>query len=272
MASVLHQETHADGSVTTEARGALWLMGLNRPKKLNGLTPKMFGELKAAYRHLEEDDTLRVGILFAHGDHFTAGLDLPKFAEQFASGADFAGAGEPDAIDPFARFGRPRTKPLITAVRGITFTAGIELMLAGDIVVAAEDCRFAQIEPKRGIMAVGGASFRFVERAGWGNAMKLLLTAEEFDAAEAYRCGLVQDVVPAGRDLDRAVEIAEAIAANAPLAVRATLANARLYAKEGEAAAVAEFADINKKLANTQDFQEGVASFKEKRPPRFEGR
>lgn len=261
-----------DGRITLETDGALLLIGIDRPEKLNGFTPSMFEELAAAYERLDADPDIRVGVTYAHGPHFTAGLDLPKFADRFRSGADFAASDKAGVIDPFARFGRPRRKPLLCAVRGICFTAGIELMLAADIVIAAEDCRFAQLEPKRGIMAVGGATYRFIERAGWGNAMRLLLTGMEFDAREAYRLGLVQEIAPVDEDIDRAIELARVIADNAPLAIAATLANARTYVAHGEATAAADFASISRKLAMSEDFKEGVASFREKRPARFEGR
>ena len=103
------------------------------------------------------------------------------------------------SVDPLSLRPPIRTKPLVCAVQGICFTLGIELMLAADIVVAADDCRFAQIEVKRGIMPAGGATIRMVERAGWGNAQRYLLTGDEFGAAEALRLGFVQEVVPAGQ-------------------------------------------------------------------------
>ncbi|MEM7569847.1 MAG: crotonase/enoyl-CoA hydratase family protein [Pseudomonadota bacterium] len=258
-----------DGSITVEVDGGVLCMGLNRAEKLNGLTPHMFEELEAAYRQLEEDDNLRCGLLFAHGKHFTAGLDLPKFVGKFSGSGDFARYGE---LDIYNRYGHGRTKPLITAVNGITYTAGLELMLASDIAIAADDCRFAQMEPKRGLMAVGGATYRFIERGGWGNGMKWLLTGDEFNAEEAYRIGLVQEVVPAGEEYDHALGLAKTIASRAPLAVQATLENARVFALHGEDAAAQQFAGVQQKLANTKDFQEGVQSFIEKRQAQFTGK
>ncbi len=261
-------DRHADGQVTTEQRGHVYLMGLDRPEKLNGLTPKMFDELTVAYNELEDNNDLWVGVLFAHGKHFTAGLDLPKFVKAMKEGVS---ASANEGVDVYALRNKS-SKPIVSAVQGITFTAGIEMMLATDIVIAADDCRFSQLEPKRGLMAMGGATVRFVERAGWGNAMYHLLTSDEFDAAEAHRCGFVQEIVPAGQQLDRAIAIAETIAEGAPLAVRATKANSRKYIEEGEAAALAEFPETRKHLSHTDDFTEGVASFKEKRTPKFSGR
>lgn len=256
-----------DGNITVEIIDGVIAIGLDRAAKYNGLTPNMFKQLEAAYNRMESDDAIRCGLLFAHGKHFTAGLELPKFEDKFGSG-DFADTHEPDV---FNLRGESRTKPLITAVQGITFTAGIELMLAGDIVIAADDCRFSQLEPKRGLMAVGGATYRFIERGGWGNGMKWLLTGDEFDVQEAYRIGLVQEIVPAGTQYDRALELAKTIAQRAPLAVQATLANAREYALKGEDACVSQFNDIQIRLANSKDFAEGVQSFVERRDAKFSG-
>ncbi len=145
-------------------------------------------------------------------------------------------------------------------------------MLAADVVIAASDCRFSQLEVKRGIMATGGATIRIAERAGLGNAMLHLLTGDEFDAAEALRMGLVQRVVAPGEELACAMAIAEKIAAQAPLAVRATRSNVLLAFEDGPARALARFEEIQRGLANSDDAAEGVRSFVEKRAARFTGR
>ena len=124
-------------------------------------------------------------------------------------------------------------RTLVAAVQGICFTLGIELMLASDIVVAASDCRFAQIEVKRGIMPSAGATIRMTERAGLGNALQYLLTGDEFNAETALRLGFVQEVVAPGSERQRAIEIATLISEQAPLAVAATLANARKAVFDG---------------------------------------
>ncbi len=258
-----------EGTISVEVRNHVLLIGFNRPEKYNGYTPKMAKELTAAFTQLDENDELRCGVIFGHGDHFTAGLDLPKWTERMEAGG--RRDGEHNVIDPMG-FGRACRKPIITACHGITFTLGIELALAGDIVIAAEDCRFSQLEPKRGIHATGGATIRFVDRGGWGNAMYHLLTADEFDAAEAYRIGIVQEVVPSGTQLDRAIEIAEQIAELAPLAVQETKASSRRYIVEGFDAAVAAFGSTQKVLLASEDAKEGVQSFIERRTAVFEGR
>jgi enoyl-CoA hydratase len=149
---------------------------------------------------------------------------------------------------------------------------GIELMLGADIVVAADNCRFSQMEVQRGIMATGGATLRMAERAGLGNAMLHLLTGDEFGSAEALRLNFVQRVVPVGQELDEALRIAGAIADQAPLAVAATRLNALKAIEQGPMAAMEEFIEVQRRLSNSEDAAEGVRSFVEKRPARFHGR
>jgi enoyl-CoA hydratase len=260
--------SNEEGSITTEVRGHILLIGLNRPEKYNGYTPTMAKQLVAAMTRLDEEDDLFVGVLFGHGPHFTAGLDLPKWTGRMAQEGDHEATE--DRLDVVG-LGRGCRKPIVTAAHGITFTLGIELAIAGDIVVAADDCRFSQLEPKRGIHATGGATIRFVQRGGWGNAMYHLLTSDEFDAEEAKRIGLVQEIVPAGKQLDRAIEIAESIAACAPLAVQATKASSRLFVEEGFDAAVAALAPAQKRLLASEDAKQGVQSFVERRRANFKG-
>ncbi|HXZ51696.1 MAG TPA: crotonase/enoyl-CoA hydratase family protein [Burkholderiales bacterium] len=259
----------ADGRIARALEDGLFLIGIDRPAKLNGFTPKMMRELGQAYTAYERESAARCALVYAEGAHFTAGLDLPKMAPHL--GAERLPAGEGD-IDPFGLRAPFRSKPVVFAVHGICYTLGIELMLAADVVVASSDCRFAQLEVRRGLMPTGGATLRMPERAGWGNAMRWLLTGEEFDAATALRLGFVQEVVPAGRQLERAREIARAIAAQAPLAVAAVIANARSAAREGAPAAIAQFGAAQRALLASEDFQEGLRSFRDKNAPRFRGR
>jgi enoyl-CoA hydratase len=261
----------AETKITTERRGHLFLMGLNRPDKRNAFDVEMFLQLAAAYGELQRDDQLRCGVLFAHGDHFTGGLDLPQWGPIFAGGQPLA---LPDgSLDPFALDEtRLLQKPVIIAVQGICLTVGLELLLACDVRVAAADTRFAQIEIKRGIYPVGGATVRFVQEIGWGNAMRYLLTGDEFSADEAYRLGLVQQVVPAGEQYHAAIALAETIAAQAPLGVYATLASARLARREGERAAFVRLLPDLLPLMQSEDAQEGVLSFIQRRQAQFKGR
>ena len=266
-----HAETHPDGSIDSTVQGSLLLIAINRPAKRNGFTPKMFRELGEAYTRLDADAALRVGVLHAIGAHFTAGLDLPSIAPLMRRGEKVAPMGLVDPLDLGLPGYQRRTKPMVVAVKGITYTLGIELMLAADIVVAADDCRFSQLEVKRGIMATGGATLRMAERAGLGNAMLHLLTGDEFGSAEALRLNFVQRVVPAGQELVEAVKIATAIAAQAPLAVVATRLNVLKAVEHGPLVAMHDFMDVQQRLSNSEDASEGVASFVEKRDARFTG-
>ena len=260
-----------EGCITCDVQGEVLLIGIDRPAKRNGFTPAMMVALAEAYTRLDDDPALRVGVLHAHGDHFTAGLDLPSFAPLMQRGERAVPFGLVDPTD----LGRPgyrrRQKPLVVAVKGITFTLGIELMLAADIVVAADNARFSQLEVRRGIMATGGATLRMAERAGLGNALLHLLTGDEFDSAEALRLHFVQRVVPAGQELDEALRIARAIALQAPLAVVATRLNAVKALEQGPLVAMGEFETVQQRLSHSEDAREGVRSFIEKRPPRFTG-
>jgi enoyl-CoA hydratase/carnithine racemase len=254
--------------ITVERRGHLLLVGLDRPQKRNAFDVGMFTAISRAWAVLNDDDELRVGVLFAHGDHFTGGLDLAEWAPVFAGGrlpiAD-------DAIDPFGLQGRRLAKPVVAAVQGICFTVGIELMLAADVRVAARDTRFGQIEVRRGIYPVGGATIRMPREIGWANAMRWLLTGDELSADEALRIGLIQEVVEPGRQLERALELAERIAAQAPLGVRATLRSSRLAIDDEAEAARRLLPDLQPIMAS-DDAREGLQSFLERRPARFSGR
>jgi len=257
------------GQVSTERRGHLLIICIDRPEKRNGFTPKMFTELAAAYTQLEQDSELRCGVLCAAGDHFTAGLDMPTIVPLRREGRALLPTSE---VDPFNLRPPLRSKPVVAAMKGVCFTVAIELMLAADLVIAAENCRFSQLEVKRGIMAGCGATFRMPERAGWGNAMKYLLTGDEFDAREALRMNFVQEVVAVGQELPRAIELAERICKQAPLAVQATMENARVAHTHGWQTAFMQIAAVQKTLYNSEDAKEGVQSFVEKREARFTGR
>ena len=258
-----------EGRVTTERHGHVLLIGLDRIAKRNAFDKAMLRALGEAYGELDRDPDLRAGVLFAHGDHFTTGLELTQFAGTLGQGVQELHEGE---FDPTAVQGSRLTKPMVCAVQGYCWTVGIELMLATDIRIAASNTRFAQIEIKRGIYPIGGATIRFVREAGWGNAMRYLLTGDEFDAAEAYRIGLVQEIVEPGQQLIRAEAIAQTIAQQAPLGVRATLASARLAISAGEEEAMRRLAPDLAPIMQSEDVKEGVLSFVERRQANFKGR
>jgi enoyl-CoA hydratase/carnithine racemase len=244
-------------------------MGLNRPAKRNAFNVEMLEELGRAYERLERDDNLRVGVVYAEGDTFTGGLDLAEIGPRLMDGTlDWPD----DARNPWRNDGRPWTKPVVAAAHGRCLTLGIELLLASDVRIASADARFAQLEVQRGIYPFGGATTRLPRDAGWGNAMRWLLTGDEFDAAEALRIGLVQEVVEPGQQRDRAIELAERIATrSAPLAVRTTLAAAQRANRDGEQAAEDRFVGDVVALFKTSDGAEGIKAFIERRQPRFSG-
>ena len=264
--------TPSETAVTVERRGNVLLIGLNRPEKRNAFNIALLEQLAAAYHELEDDEEIRCGVLFGHGAHFTGGLDLAEVGPLVREGRLDDLFSGPGRRDPW-RKDNVWTTPLIAAVQGWVMTLAIELLLAADIRIAASDARFAQLEIRRGIYAFGGATIRLPRDAGWGNAMRWLLTGEEYDAAEAHRIGLVQEVVEPGRQLERAIELAEMIAAqSAPLGVKATLASAHRARLQGEAAAFARLDVDMADLFETDDGREGLASFVERREARFTGR
>lgn len=243
-------------------------IGLDRAAKRNAFDLPLWNGLCLAYGELDRDPELRVGVLHALGDHFTGGLDLVQWAPIFQAGKFPVPDG---GLDPLGLVGPRLRKPIVAAVQGICFTIGIELMLATDIRIAARSARFGQIEIKRGIYPVGGATIRFPREVGWANAMRYLLTADEFDAAEAFRIGFIQEVVDDGL-LERALALASRIAAQAPLGVYATLVSSRAALAESEAAAAARLLpDLNPIMA-TEDVQEGLRAFVERRPGQFRGK
>jgi enoyl-CoA hydratase len=256
--------------VTVDRDGHILLIGLNRTDKRNAADWQLLSELSLAYGELDRDPELRCGLVYAHGDHFTGGLDLADVAPRIgADGLDIVPEG---GINPWQVSGQAITKPVVMAVQGICLTLGIELVLASDIAVAAEGTTFAQIEVGRGILPFGGATIRFPRAVGWGNAMRWILTGDTFDAAEALRIGLVQEVVPNGEQFDRALQIARRVAAQAPLAVQAALANARLAVREGDAAAEGQLQPELVRLIQTEDSQIGMQAFVNRSEASFVGK
>src|ERR1700720_481051 len=222
-------------TVSLERDGHVLLIGLNRPEKRNAFTLAMLADLSRAYAQLESDDSLRAGVLFAHGEHFTAGLDLIDVSPAITSGTDLLPEG---GRDPWRLDGTWST-PLVAAAHGRCLTLGIELLLAADIRIAAAGTRFAQIEVRRGIYPFGGATLRLPRETGWGNATRWMLTGDELDATAAHRIGVVQEIPPDGAAaVSRACGIAQPIAESAaPLGVKAVLASAHLARDQGDAVA-----------------------------------
>jgi enoyl-CoA hydratase/carnithine racemase len=255
------------GTVRTEVDGRIFKIVVDNVAKKNAFTPDMMAELSNAFTAFDGDDALWVAVLAFAGEHTTAGLDMPKFFGPNAERRD----SPPGNVDPFA-LKRRTLKPVVAAVQGLCLTVGIEMMLAADIVIAADTSRFCQMESKRGIAPLGGAHFRFLTRTGWGNAMYHLMLCDEFDAQRALQIGLVQEVVPAGQQIARATEIAHRIAGNAPIGIRAMKEAALKFIQAGEAMAIAGIPAIHAAVMGTEDAKEGIRSFVERREAQFQGR
>lgn len=256
-------------TLTFVVEGHVALIGLNRPEKRNAFNIKMLHELAQAYTRLEDDDQLWCGVLFAHGDHFTAGLDLAEVGPAVSSGAPLF---PENTVDPLGLSGRPRDTPVICAIQGWSLTIGIELALASDINLAAEGAKFSQMEIKRGIMPFGGATMRFPQRAGWGNAMRYLLTGDTFGPEVAKELGLIQEITTKEDLLGKAQELAQKVAKQAPLGVQATMRSARMSVEQGFEAARDVLIDEARKLMESEDAAEGLMSFVERREANFKGK
>ncbi|MGY4623356.1 crotonase/enoyl-CoA hydratase family protein [Bradyrhizobium sp. USDA 4486] len=255
------------GQIRTEEHGHVLKIIIDNPTKKNAFSPQMMSQLSDAVTQLDRVENYWAGVICAEGNDFTAGLDMPKFfgpkAEKLKE--------KPDNIDAFALKRRCR-KPIVTAVQGIVYTIGIEMMMAGDIVVAASDSRFCQMEAKRGIAPLGGAHFRYLTRAGWGDAMYHLLLCDEFNAERAHKIGFVQEVVEPGKQIERAMEIAQTIAKNAPLGIQVTKEAALKFIETGERAAIDYIPTVKDRVFSSQDMLEGIQSFVERRAAVFKGR
>ena len=255
------------GKVSREIRGSLCLIGLDRVTKRNAFDSHLIHDLSRALTEYEDHPELRCAVIFAHGDHFTAGLDLVELQPKLSSSIF---SYDEQQINPWGTSGRQRKKPVIVAVQGYCYTAGIELMLNADIVISQDNTQFAQMEVQRGILPFGGATVRFVQAAGWTKAMRYLLTGDAFDAQTALDLNLINEITTEA-PLNRAIELAERIAQAAPLAVQATLASAKEAAEQGAETAFSNLQQHLTPLLKTQDVQEGVMAMLQRRAPEFKG-
>ncbi|MCP5326451.1 MAG: crotonase/enoyl-CoA hydratase family protein [Oceanospirillaceae bacterium] len=256
--------------VLIEKRGHILDICLNRPEKYNALSFAMYQDMAYAYGEFAEDKNLRVAVIHANGDHFCAGLQLDDWASVFANGKGVQlKAGQKD---PFGIAGEAVNKPVIIALQGISFTCAVELMLNADIRIAADNCRFAQLEVQRGFHACGGATLRLPMEIGWGNAQRYLLTGDEWNAAQALQWGLVQEVLPASEILTKSMQIAERICKAAPLGVQGSLKSSRYLRAALEKEAIHNmFRDLQPIMAS-QDMQEGISAYLQRREPNYTGK
>jgi enoyl-CoA hydratase len=260
----------ATTKLTVERRGQIVLIGINRPTIQNRIDPETFQALAKAYYQYDHDSSLRAAVLFGHGDNFSRGIDVDGFKAIVTSGKPrISGDG---LIDPLGKRGPALTKPLIVAVHGDTWNMADELFLTADIRIAAEDTNFGQDEVSHGRFPGGGATIRFPREAGWGNAMRYILTGDHWTAKEAYRMGTVQEVAATPQSaLDKAIEIANKVAASGPLGIKTALASAHLAIDATEADALSKLEAQYGALYRTQDFLEGRKAEAEGRAPVYHG-
>ena len=254
-----------DVELVVERRDGVLVLRLNRPEARNALSPTLVRELGAALLAADGDDDVRAVVIVGTGDRaFCAGMDLRAF-----SGDDGPEPGFDTDYVAFLRDGIG--KPVIGAANATAVAGGFELLLACDLVVAAEGARFGLPEVKRGLFAAGGGT-QLTRRVPMAIALELGLTGIQIDAARSRELGLVNRVVPAGEELESALELAGLIAANGPLAVRVTkrLMVSAAYATRGEAWDQRDA--VFDEVFQSDDAHEGATAFVEKREPVWTGR
>lgn len=252
-----------------EKKGHLAYVTLNRPDRLNAISPDTSKDLLDAFTDFKEDDDLWVAILTGAGDRaFSAGADLRVMAETLASGEGLR------FKVPFAGITRDFQcwKPIIAAINGFCLAGGFELALASDIRIAAEHATFGLPEPKWAIMPGAGGSQRLPRMVPFAFAMELMLSGERYDAQTALRFGLVSRVVPADQLMATAEQVAEKIMECGPLAVRAAKEAAFRGLDMSLEEGLALEAELFQRITASEDAREGTQAFSEKRKPQYKGR
>jgi enoyl-CoA hydratase len=250
--------------VLVERRGGVQVITINRPEAKNALNGAVAQAVADAADELDADPDLRVAVLTGSGGNFSAGMDLKAFLR-----------GESPALKGRGLCGitqTPPRKPLIGAVEGWALAGGFELLLACDLVVAADTAKFGVPEVKRALVAGAGAALLLTRRVPFALALELLLTGDPIDADRAATMGLVNQVVPAGEALPAAIRLAERIAENGPLAVAATKAIARGSGDWTTEQGWKEQTVLMQPVFTSEDAREGATAFAEKRSPVWKGR
>ncbi len=255
-----------------ERRGHVLIVTMNRPHARNALTGPMMAIMRQAWDEADADPDIRVAVLTGAGSAFCAGADLVQMTAA-PPGDSFQKNAELDlsVIEALLK-GRRLTKPLIAAVEGAAVAGGTEILQATDIRIAGASARFGISEARWGLFPLGGSAVRLVRQIPYAIAADLLLTGRHIRADEALRIGLIGEVVPDGQALARALEVAEVIAANGPLAVQAILRVIRQTEGMAEEDAFAVEARIGMEVFKSDDAREGPRAFTEKRKPQFRGR
>ena len=255
-------------SILLEQEGAVASVTVNRPDKRNALNAAVRAEILDALDMLRNDETVRVVLFTGAGDRaFVAGADIQEFADRTPLEQRSAMAGR-RVFDEIAAF----PKPTIAVINGLALGGGCELALACDLRIAAETARLGQPEINLGLIPGGGGTQRLPRLVGYGQTMRLVLTGELIDAAEAHRIGLVEMVFPAGELRSHAAKLAEQIASKSPVAVRMAKAAIRSAAEAPMAAGLAYETEMFLACFASEDKREGIEAFFAKRPPAFLGR
>src|SRR5438445_3233925 len=256
-------------NVLYEKKGAIAYLTLNRPKVLNALNTKTWEDLQTAFEAARDDEEVRGVILTGAGDKaFIAGADINELAHLTAVEAEKSSRFGQAVLNLIENLG----KPVIAAINGFALGGGCETAMACTIRVAAEKAKFGQPEIKLGLIPGGGGTQRMPRLVGRGRALQLILSGEMINAQEAYRIGLVNEVVPASDLIPRAEAILKQIFANAPVAIRFSLEAVNRGLATSQAEGMALEASLFGLCAGTEDKDEGTQAFLQKRAAKFKGR
>jgi enoyl-CoA hydratase len=254
-----------------ERRGHVLVVTMNRPEVRNALSGPMLALLRQAWDQVDGDPGIRVCVLTGAGGAFCAGADLKAMTRSHPGDQTSTASWDASVIEPLLK-GRRLTKPLIAAVEGAAVAGGTEILQATDIRVAGESAKFGVSEARWGLFPLGGSAVRLPRQIPYTVAADLLLTGRHITAAQALEIGLIGHVVPDGQALAKALEIADVIAANGPVAVRAILRTIRETEGMAEAEAFKVEAQIGVGVFRSEDAKEGPRAFTEKRQPQFRDR
>ncbi|HZN71164.1 MAG TPA: crotonase/enoyl-CoA hydratase family protein [Micromonosporaceae bacterium] len=252
-----------------ERRGHVLIVTMNRPEARNALSTQMMAIMRRAWDEVDHDPDIRVCVLTGAGGSFCAGADLKAMTANHPG--DNADGMDLSVIEALLK-GRRLSKPLVAAVEGPAVAGGTEILQATDIRVAGESARFGVSEARWGLFPLGGSAVRLPRQIPYTVAADMLLTGRHITAAEALRIGLIGHVVPDGQALDKALELAELIAGNGPLAIQAILRTIRETEGIAEDEAFRLEARLGMAVFASEDAKEGPRAFVEKRRPVFQGR
>jgi enoyl-CoA hydratase len=256
-------------NVLYEKKGPIAYVTLNRPKVLNALNQATWRDLQAAFEAAREDNDVRGIILTGTGDKaFIAGADIAELSQVSAVEAEKSSSYGQAVLNLVENLG----KPVIAAINGFALGGGCETAMACTIRIAVESAKFGQPEVKLGLLPGGGGTQRLPRLVGKGRALQLILTGEIISAQEAYRIGLVNEVVPAADLISRAEAILKQVFSNAPIAVKYSLEAVNKGMETSQAEGFALEASFFGLCAGTEDKKEGTSAFLAKRAPQFQGR